>query len=566
MTDGGDSGTGRSWGILVVAGVVVVGLVVWLSLAFGDEPNRLEAIRTAGLIVVVAGGAVGLLLLARRQRSAEIALRQKDIAAARTHELQTRVADDARVDAAERRVTELYTTAVDQLASDKLPVQFGGLYALERLGQHNVDQRQTIVNVLCAYLRMFTDPAVDIGPENWWRQVRQAAAAILAAHLRDGEKHWHDMDIDLTGASLNGFDLSGCRVRSANFRGATFVGDAAFGAATFGADVTFTGATFTGSADFAKARFAAAATFENARFGGDATFTGAVFAATPGFDGVTFTANARFDDATFAAVPFAELAQEDTKALSSLPAHVPYADIAGSEVRSEKLVPIGVGDHDGRVVGIDFEADPHFLAFMGPRSGKTNLLRAVVRGIVDRYTDTEAVVMLVDLRRGLLGYLDTKHLLAYAMTGPQLTSMIADVTKSLRQRLPGPDVTAEQLATRGWWRGPELFVVIDDHELTYQRGAELLAPLAEFVPQAKDVGLHVVLARTTAGAGYGDTLVNALWSMATPGLVGNGDLREGPLVGTAWPSSLMPGRAVVVDRVGGRQLVQIALTEGKASG
>jgi hypothetical protein len=518
------------------------------------------------LVVVGALGVVALLLFARGQRLAEIALRQKDLAAARTLELQTRVADDARVDAAERRVTELYTTAVDQLASDKLPVQFGGLYTLERLGQYHVDQRQTIVNVLCAYLRMFTDPAVDIGPENWWRQVRQAAAAILAAHLRDGEKHWPDMDIDLTGASLNGFDLSGCRVRSATFTGATFVGDAKFGAATFSGDVTLTDVTFTGPADFAQARFAAAATFENARFGGDATFTGAVFAVTPGFDGATFTADARFDDATFAAVPFAELAPADTKALTSLPAHVPYADLAGSEVRSEKLVPIGVGDHDGRVVGIDFEADPHFMAFLGPESGKTNLVRTIVRGIVDRYTDTEAVVMLVDLRRGLLGYLDTKHLLAHAVTGPQLTSMITDVCNSLRKRLPGPDVTADQLANRTWWKGPELFVVVDDHELTCLQGAELLAPLAEFVPQAKDVGLHVVLARNTRGAGYGDAMVNALWSMATPGLVGNGDLREGPLIGYAWPSALTPGRAVVVDRAGARQLVQIAWTEGKASG
>ena len=558
MTDGG---TVKGWSgrvIGVAAGVLVVaGLVVWLVLASGDD--RLAAIRTAGLLVVGAGGVAAVLLVAHGQRVAATALRQKELAAARAHELRSRAA-------AERRGTELYTTAVDQLASDKLPVQFGGLYTLERLGRDNVDQRQAIVHVLCAYLRMFTDPSVDIGPQNWWRQVRQAAATILATHLRDGDEHWHDMDLDLAGASLEEFDLSGCRVRSATFRGATFVGDAAFGAATFGRDAVFTGATFTGAAGFAQARFDAAATFDDARFAGDAAFTGAVFAATPGFDGVTFTAAVDFAGATFAAVPFAELAPADTKALSSLPTLVPYADIAAGEVRSEKLVPIGVGDHDGRVVGIDFAADPHFLAFMGPRSGKTNLVRTIVRGIVDRYTDAEAVVLLVDPRRGLLGYVDTKHLLAHAMTGPQLTSMLADVTNSLRKRLPGPDVTAEQLANRDWWRGPELFVVIDDHELTYQQGTELLAPLAEFVPQARDVGLHVVLARTTSGAGYGDTLVNALWSMATPGLVGNGDLRDGPLVGTVWPSSLPPGRAVVVDRVGGKQLVQVALTEGKASG
>jgi hypothetical protein len=35
-------------------------------------------------------------------------------------------------DATERRITELYTKAVEQLGNDKTPVRLGGLYALER--------------------------------------------------------------------------------------------------------------------------------------------------------------------------------------------------------------------------------------------------------------------------------------------------------------------------------------------------------------------------------------------------------------------------------------------------
>ncbi len=57
-------------------------------------------------------------------------------------------------DATERRVTELYTKAADQLGSDKAPVRLAGLYALERLAQGNPSQRQTIVNVICANLQM----------------------------------------------------------------------------------------------------------------------------------------------------------------------------------------------------------------------------------------------------------------------------------------------------------------------------------------------------------------------------------------------------------------------------
>ena len=101
-------------------------------------------------------------------------------------------------DATERRITELYTKAVEQLGNDKAPVRLGGLYALERLAQDNPAQRQTIVNVICAYLRM---PFAPEAPEArrrtpgrrveplayMWqqeRQVRLTAQRILADHLR----------------------------------------------------------------------------------------------------------------------------------------------------------------------------------------------------------------------------------------------------------------------------------------------------------------------------------------------------------------------------------------------
>ena len=63
--------------------LVGVGATVWLLLAYtggNADTNRvqLDAIRTAGTIVVGTGGAAALLLAARRQRSTEIALQQTD--------------------------------------------------------------------------------------------------------------------------------------------------------------------------------------------------------------------------------------------------------------------------------------------------------------------------------------------------------------------------------------------------------------------------------------------------------------------------------------------------------
>lgn len=63
-------------------------------------------------------------------------------------------------------------------------------------------------------------------------------------------------------------------------------------------------------------------------------------------------------------------------------------------------------------------------------------------------------------------------------------------------RLPGPDVTADQLRTRSWWRGPELFVLIDDYDLVAASAdTNPLAPLLDYLSQSRDVGLHVVVTR-----------------------------------------------------------------------
>ena len=58
-----------------------------------------------------------------------------------------------------QQVTDTYTKAVEQLGHDKAPVRLGAMYSLERLAQDNPPRRQTIVEVLCAYLRMPYTPS-----------------------------------------------------------------------------------------------------------------------------------------------------------------------------------------------------------------------------------------------------------------------------------------------------------------------------------------------------------------------------------------------------------------------
>jgi S-DNA-T family DNA segregation ATPase FtsK/SpoIIIE len=244
-----------------------------------------------------------------------------------------------------------------------------------------------------------------------------------------------------------------------------------------------------------------------------------------------------------------------------LPETVSYEEVLSiDKQRHTKLVPIGINEDELAPVYLDFDADPHFLAFADGESGKTNLLRQIARGITERYTAKEAVIVLVDYRRTMLGFVEGAHLLGYAVSANQLDGMIKDIAGSMTRRLPGPDVTQDQLRNRSWWKGPELFVLVDDYDLVATQSSNPLKPLSEFLAQAKDVGLHVVAARRTGGASRAsyDPIIGKLKEIAAPGIVMNGSKDEGALVGNVKPGPMPPGRGTIVSRKIGKQLMQVS--------
>ncbi|TQS22646.1 pentapeptide repeat-containing protein [Microbispora hainanensis] len=305
--------------VLLVGGTVAAAMW-WLLTGLPAAPPgqaggaRGEALRTALAAGAGVGAAITLALSFRRQRHQEI------ITAHTTY------------DATERRVTELYTKAAEQLGHDKAAVRLAGLYALERLAQGNPGHRQTIVDVICAYLRMPYAPPrpprprpwapstpgpwqaaapADLDPAEGERQVRLTAQTILAEHLRDPRRpdqraslpspprHWPGMRIDLTGAILIDLDLTKAHLSEAQCAGATFSGDTTFHGAVFAGEANFDGAIFAGDASFSYAAFAGYGWFGRATFAGEADFEGATFALDAVFHGVTFSGNAQFSDATF---------------------------------------------------------------------------------------------------------------------------------------------------------------------------------------------------------------------------------------------------------------------------
>ncbi|MGY6658540.1 pentapeptide repeat-containing protein [Amycolatopsis sp. TRM77291] len=319
--------------VAIGVGIATVGTVIglwWAGTAglIGPElvTARFDALRTGLSIGLGGGGLFALYLAWRRQNATEVALVQKErdqADVARAYELQQHVLDHTRFDAEARRVTDLYSVSVEQLGSDKAPVRLGGLYALERLAHDNARHRQTVVNVLCAYLRMpYTPSSVSTSSgagdtrrdQEQEREVRLTAQTILANHLDpDGldddptGSFWGRIDLNLAGAALINFVLQNAEVRSATFRNATFYGKASFRETTFKLSTVFTGARFTDGVLFEAALFTHVALFRGVIFEHEALFTYADFESGAVFTGAVFSQLADFSSASFKqAAGFAE--------------------------------------------------------------------------------------------------------------------------------------------------------------------------------------------------------------------------------------------------------------------
>jgi hypothetical protein len=318
---------------LLLGAAVLVLLWRWIDgLPFADAEKRatahIEALKVASGIVIGGGGLFALYLAARRQRTQESELEVRRIELAQRDRVQIhaeQVADNARQDAVERRVTDLYTKAADQLGSDKAPVRLAGLYALERLGQGNPDHRQTVIDVVCAYLRMpYTPPDeqsetddLDRDGQHEELQVRRTAQHILANHLREDPHQalrsppvgqstfWPDIHLDLSGAHLVGFVLTDSRLNVLDLNGATLTGGtvlrgtqcdlALMQRMDVQGHADFRGIVFTNSAWIAYSTFC-----DGVWFHGDEFYPGARFGRHASFHGTTFHGNVRFGRAVFA--------------------------------------------------------------------------------------------------------------------------------------------------------------------------------------------------------------------------------------------------------------------------
>jgi uncharacterized protein YjbI with pentapeptide repeats len=211
---------------------------------------------------------------------------------------------------------ERFATAATQLGDSQPAVRLAGAHAMAGLADDWVENRQTCVDVLCAYLRLPYDPdpgkhatPVDRAAYRANREVRHTIIRLIGRHLRPGaSESWQGYDLDFTGVVFDGGNFTEAIFSDGivRFIDASFVGgEVDFSDAKFsGGEVDFNNAVFSGGkVGFSGAKFSGGkVSFTDAEFsGGEVGFDHAGFSGGEvGFDHSGFSgAQVDFYDAEF---------------------------------------------------------------------------------------------------------------------------------------------------------------------------------------------------------------------------------------------------------------------------
>jgi S-DNA-T family DNA segregation ATPase FtsK/SpoIIIE len=223
---------------------------------------------------------------------------------------------------------------------------------------------------------------------------------------------------------------------------------------------------------------------------------------------------------------------------------------------------IGLEESELRPVAIDFAQQLHLLILGDSECGKTATLRTICRELLRTTTAAQCQLFLVDFRRSLLGVVEpqSEQLCGYLASADAVSEVIPRLTERLRRRMPPPNATPAQLRARSWWSGPEIYLVIDDYDLVGRTGGNPLMPLLDFLPHARDLGLHLLVGRRSGGAARAmfEPLLAGLRDAGCMALVMSGSPDEGLVIGSVRQSPMPPGRGTLITRRGGPQLVQVA--------
>ena len=290
-------------------------------------------------------------------------------------------------------------------------------------------------------------------------------------------------------------------------------------------------------------------------------------AAVPRIDGLSSDTDLAEATAALAAEVAHHWQEPGAPEVRLLPREFDAAQLPSGDSFPNRGVAFALDEDNLEPVFVDFDQDPFFLVFGESESGKSNLLKLIIKRLTERYNGDMCKFIVVDNRRSLLDVTPTSHLAEYIPMSNQMQHHMDDLLGLMQRRIPTSDVTPQQLRDRSWWQGPQVFVIIDDYDLVSTSSGNPLSGLTELLPFARDVGVRFVIARSSAGAGRAgyEPFMQRLQELGAQGVVLAGDPAEGDLLGRVRPWSMPAGRGVFVSRKRGKPLVQIGLVaEGNA--
>ena len=247
--------------------------------------------------------------------------------------------------------------------------------------------------------------------------------------------------------------------------------------------------------------------------------------------------------------------------------------ITGQEILAQlpeqQILPRGGGDmilglEESRLGPLLFNtrSESHLYLFGDAKTGKTAFLRSIIREITRLYSPNEAKIVALDMRRSLLGDIPEDYSLRYLTNHQEAIGQLRDLAKFMRTRLPGSDVTAEQIRERTWWSGPEVWILVDDYDLVATTSGNPLMELIDLLPQAGDIGLHVIITRRMGGASRAayEKVIQMMGDLAVTGILLSGNPKEGAIINGVKPRRAVPGRAQVIHRDLGVVAAQLTWT------
>lgn len=233
-----------------------------------------------------------------------------------------------------------------------------------------------------------------------------------------------------------------------------------------------------------------------------------------------------------------------------------------------------ISELDLAPVYLNFAENSHLMVTGRRECGRTTTLATIMSEIGRLYAPgassapppapgrPSAQVWLVDPRRQLLTALGSDYVERFAYNLDGVVAMMGELAAALASREPPPGLSAEELLSRSWWSGPEIFLIVDDIQQLPPGFDSPLHKAVPFVNRAADVGLHVIVTRTFGGwsSAGSDPMLRALHQANAPLLVMDADPDEGFIRGKMKGGPLPRGRGLLMAEDTG-VFVQVAATE-----